>query len=116
MPSGEWSISSNGDSRVGVVIVEGKCAVSVDSAISGTKALLPLMVGKVRRRGREAAEASGGRRVCCWVGIRGEGPQEVSGEKKGELGERMSGEKQDVVAISEKQDVRDVTLSLWVAR
>ena len=68
----------------------------------------------MRRRGREAAEASDGRRVGGAVGIRGEGPQEESGEKKGEVGDRMSGEKQDVVAISEKQDVNDVTLSLWV--
>ena len=90
--------------------------LSLDSAMSGTKGLLPLMVGNVRRLGRDAAEASGGRRVCGCVGIRGEGPHEESGEKKGEVGERRSGEKQVVVAISEKHDVRDVTLSLWAVR
>lgn len=73
------------------------------------------MAGKVRRRGREEAEARGGRRVCC-AGIRGDGPHEESGEKKGEVGERMSGEKQDVMAFSEKHDVNEVTLSECVVR
>ena len=84
--------------------------VSEESPMSGTKPLPALMVGKVRRRGRDAADARGGRRVCC-AGMRGDGPEEVSGEKKGEVGEWMSGEKHDVVAISEKHDVSDVTLS-----
>ena len=114
-PREEWSISSIGDSRVGVVIVDCEKRPSEDSAMSGTKALPALMVGKVLRRGREDAEARGGRRFCC-PGLSGEGPQEESGEKKGEVGERMSGEKQPVMAFSEKQDVSEVTLSEWAVR
>lgn len=114
-PRGEWSISSIGDSSVGVASVDCVKRPSEDSAMSGTKALPALMVGKVLRRGREDAEARGGRRVCC-AGLSGEGPQEESGEKKGEVGERRSGEKQLVMAFSEKQDVSEVTLSEWAVR
>ena len=111
-PSGDWSISSMGDSSVGVAMVDCEKRLGLDdSAISGTKELPELMVGKVRRRGRDEAEARGGRRVCC-AGTRGDGPQDESGEKKGDVGERMSGEKQDVMAFSEKE----VTLSEWVVR
>ena len=106
-PSGDWSISSMGDSSVGVAIVDCEKRLELDeSGISGTNELPELMVGKVRRRGRDGADARGGRRVCC-EGIRGDGPQDESGEKKGDVGERMSGEKQDVMVFSEKE----VTLS-----
>ena len=78
--------------------------------MSGTKELPALTVGKVRRRGREEADASGGRRLCG-AGTRGEGPHDESGEKKGELGERRLGEKQVDIAFSENTEVREVTLS-----
>lgn len=46
MPRGEWSISSSrGDSSVGVVIVEDEKWISLVSHTSGTKGLLPLIVG-----------------------------------------------------------------------
>lgn len=111
-PSGDWSISSMGDSSVGVAMVDWEKRLELDeSGISGTNELPELMVGKVRRRGRDGAEARGGRRVCC-DGIRGDGPQDESGEKKGDVGERISGEKQEVMACSEKE----VTLSEWEVR
>ena len=66
---------------------------------SVTNAPAPV-AGKVCRRGREAALASGGRRLCC-EGINGLGPQLESGEKNGDVGLRISGEKDVLTVVSE---------------
>ena len=101
MPKGDSSISSSGDSRVGIAILE--CEYFIEGAsgtgASVTKAPAPV-AGKVWRRGREAALASGGKRLCC-EGIIGLGPQLESGEKNGEVGLLISGEKDVLTVVSE---------------
>ena len=76
----------------------------VDESFGGSM----LTFGKVWRRGRKAfALSSLGNRACLLDGMFGLGPQLVSGEKKGEVGLRRSGENP---VLSEKLLCNDVAL------
>lgn len=101
MPRGDSSISSSGDSRLGIAMEEWEYFMGGASGAGGSVRNAPApMAGKVCRRGREAALARGGSRLCCEV-ISGLGPQLESGEKKGEVGLRRSGEKVVLTVVSE---------------
>jgi len=64
-PKGDSSISSSGDSRVGIAIEECEYFIGGGSETGGSVTNAPApMAGKVCRRGREAALARGGRRLC----------------------------------------------------
>ena len=85
-PERDSSISSSGDSRVGIAMEEWECFMVGGSETGGSVAKAPApMAGRVCRRGREAALARGGRRLC-WEGTSGLGLELVSGVKKTEVG------------------------------
>ena len=79
---------------------------------AGTKPWPSPIFGNVCLRGRDAALAKGGKRGCC-DGMQGLGPQLVSGEKKGDVGERRppSVKVEEPTVLSERQLARDVALS-----
>lgn len=101
LASGDSSISSRGDSSVGTAIEEWVYFIGGGSDAGGSETKAPAPIaGKVCRRGREAALASGGSRLCC-AGMRGLGPQLESGEKNGEVGLLRSGENEVLMVVSE---------------
>lgn len=101
IPKGDSSISSSGDSRDGTAMQECEYFIGGGSETGGSVTNAPApTAGKVCRRGRDAALASGGRRLCCDE-ISGLGPQLELGEKNGDVGLWISGENEVLTVVSE---------------
>lgn len=92
MSKDESSISSSGDSIVEALIECWKTLLMDDGGSVEVVDVGGVMVGNVCLLGLESAGAKVGRRgVCDWM--LGLGPQLDTGEKKGEVGLRIFGEK-----------------------